>query len=38
VTTDLLLGIVVLAVTAGVYGLMLRSALARSPHAQVLAR
>lgn len=36
VSTDLFLGIVVLAVTAGVYGVMLRSALAISPHAAVL--
>lgn len=35
---DLFLGIVVLFVTAGVYGVMLRSALARSPHAAVLNR
>lgn len=33
---DLLAGIVVLIVTAGVYAVMLRSALARSPHAVVL--
>jgi RsiW-degrading membrane proteinase PrsW (M82 family) len=36
VSTDLFLGILVLLVTAGVYGLMLRSALALSPHAAVL--
>lgn len=37
VYTDLFLGIVVLVVTAGIYGAMLRSALALSPHATVLA-
>jgi RsiW-degrading membrane proteinase PrsW (M82 family) len=36
VTIDLFLGIVVLVVTAGVYGMMLRSALTLSPHAAVL--
>jgi protease PrsW len=36
VSTDIFLGVVVLVVTAGVYAAMLRSALARSPHAAVL--
>ena len=36
VSTDIFLGVVVLFVTAGVYAVMLRSALALSPHAAVL--
>jgi RsiW-degrading membrane proteinase PrsW (M82 family) len=38
VSTDLLLGVAALLVTAGIYSAMLRSALARSPHAVVLTR
>jgi RsiW-degrading membrane proteinase PrsW (M82 family) len=38
VSIDLLAGIVVLLVTAGIYAVLLRSALALSPHAQVLPR
>jgi RsiW-degrading membrane proteinase PrsW (M82 family) len=38
VSFDLAAGIVVLLVTAGIYSALLRSALARSPHARVLAR
>jgi RsiW-degrading membrane proteinase PrsW (M82 family) len=38
VSIDLVGGILVLAITAGIYAAMLRSALARSPHAVVLTR
>jgi RsiW-degrading membrane proteinase PrsW (M82 family) len=38
VSTDLFLGVAALLVTAGIYAGMLRSALARSPHAVVLTR
>jgi RsiW-degrading membrane proteinase PrsW (M82 family) len=38
VSYDLVAGIVVLLVTAGIYAVMLRSALARSPHAVVLTK
>jgi RsiW-degrading membrane proteinase PrsW (M82 family) len=38
VSTDLLLGVAALLVTAAIYSAMLRSALARSPHAVVLTR
>jgi RsiW-degrading membrane proteinase PrsW (M82 family) len=38
VSTDLLLGVAALLVTGGIYAAMLRSALARSPHAVVLTK